>query len=93
MESGDPGAPSPAMLAVAGASRWGQDSAVILHLDLEEQTAQDLPKKGPWWHVMKICVLSEFGGFGGGGLPLHAVLHVAGALEQGQDSALEDSNA
>ena len=42
---------------------------------------------------MKICVLSEFGGFGGGGLPLHAVLLVAGALEQGQDSALEDSNA
>ena len=42
---------------------------------------------------MKICVLLEFGGFGGGGLPLHAVLLVAGALEQGQDSALEESNA
>ena len=42
---------------------------------------------------MKICVQLEFGAYGGGGLQLHAVLLVAGALEQGPDSALEESNA
>ena len=41
---------------------------------------------------MKNFVLLEFGGFGGGGLPLHAVLLVEGALEQDQDFALEESN-